>query len=70
MKIIIKTPKGEMDLNYYSDMEYKRINLIMEMIEKQFDVTLSSDCPELRHEILNISNFIKRLPKMINEVGQ
>ena len=68
MNIIIKTPQGEMDLEFYCKKQYKRINLIMKMIEEQFGVSLSTDCPELRHEILDISNFTKRLPSMVNEV--
>ena len=68
MNIIVKTPQGEMELSYYCDMQYKRINLIMKMIEERFGVSLSTDCPELRHEILTISNFTRRLPSMINEV--
>lgn len=70
MDIIVKTPKGEMDLVYYCNMEYKRVNLIMKKIEDHFGVSLITDCPELRHEILDISNFIKRLPSMVNEVTQ
>jgi hypothetical protein len=31
------------------------------MIEKQFNISLH-DYPELRGEILDISNFIKRIP--------
>ena len=68
MNIIVKTPQGEMDLEFYCQKQYKRINLIMKMIEDQFGVSLSTDCPELRHEMLDISNFTKRLPSMINEV--
>lgn len=67
MSILIKTPKGEMTLSYYCDMEYKRINLILKLIEDEFNVDLN-DHQELRHEILNISNFIRRLPSMISEV--
>ena len=68
MNIIVKTPQGEMDLEFYCQKQYKRINLIMKMIEERFEVSLSTDCPELRHEILTISNFTRRLPLMINEV--
>jgi len=68
MPILIKLPKGECDLNYYCEMEYKRINLIMKLIEDEFNVDLNNH-QNLRHEILNISNFIRRLPIMVSEVG-
>lgn len=68
MDVIIKTSKGEMNISYWADMEYKRVNLIMKMIEDNFGVSLATDYPELRHEILDVSNFIRRLPSMINEV--
>jgi hypothetical protein len=38
------------------------------MIESTFSVSLEKDYPEIRHEILDISNFIKRLPERISEV--
>ena len=65
--ILIKTPQGEMNLDFYCDMQYKKINKLMNLIEKEFNVDLNNH-QNLRHEILDISNFIRRLPNMINEV--
>lgn len=64
---IVKTPKGEMTLEYYCNQQYKRINLIMKLIEDEFGVSLITNHPELRHQILDISNYTKRLPQMITE---
>lgn len=66
MEALVKTPKGEMTLQFYCDSQYKRINLIMKLIEDEFGVSLNNH-PELRHYILDLSNFIKRLPQMISE---
>lgn len=66
-EIFIKTPQCELSLEKLCYKEYCKINNLMNMIEKEFNISLH-DYPELRHEILDISNFIKRLPKMISEV--
>jgi len=59
--ILIKTPECEISLKHLCKKEYLRINNLMHMIEKQFNISLH-DYPELRGEILDISNFIKRIP--------
>jgi len=66
-RILIKTPKCEMSLEDLCKKEYLKINNLMHMIEKQFQVSLH-DYPELRGEILDISNFIKRVPNYKREV--
>jgi hypothetical protein len=65
--ILIKTPKCEMSLEHLCKKEYLKINNLMHMIEKQFKVSLH-DYPELRGEILSISNFIKRIPNYEREI--
>jgi hypothetical protein len=66
-KILIKTPIYEINFDELCNKEYVKINNLMNLIEKEFstDMNLHSD---IRHEILDISNFIKRLPTMISEV--
>jgi len=65
--ILIKTPNCEMSLEDLCRKEYLKINNLMHMIEKQFDISLH-DHPELRGEILDISNFIKRIPYLQREI--
>jgi hypothetical protein len=66
--ILIKTPFNcEMTLEKLCYREYCKINNLMNLIENTFNVKLN-DYPELRHEILDISNFIKRLPDLEREV--
>lgn len=66
--IIIKTNQGEMNFDYLCVKEYKRIILIIKLIENEFNVDLNNH-PELRHNILDTANFIKRLPNMVSEIG-
>lgn len=66
--IIIKTPQGsEITFEDLCYREYCKINNLMNIIENQFNISLH-DYPELRHEILDISNFIKRLSTLDLEV--
>lgn len=65
--ILVKTPQYEIDLKDLCQKEYKKINNLMNMIEKEFSTNMNCH-QELRHEILDISNFISRLPDMISEV--
>lgn len=65
--ILVRTPQCELTLEKLCYKEYCKINNLMNMIEKEFGVSLH-DHPELRHEILGISNYIKRIPDMISEV--
>jgi len=66
-RILIKTPNCEITFDDLCKKEYLKINNLMHMIEKQFDISLH-DYPELRGEILDISNFIKRLPYLQREI--
>ena len=59
--ILIKTPNCEMSLIDLCNKEYLKINHIMHMIEKEFNISLH-DYPNLRGRILDISNFIRRIP--------
>lgn len=65
--VLIKTPQKEISLEDLCYKEYCKLNNLMNMIEKEFGVSLHNH-PELRHEILDISNFIKRIPQYISEV--
>lgn len=65
--ILFKTPKCEINFPDLCEKEYKKINHLMNLIEKEFSTDLNAH-QELRHEILDISNFIKRLPSMVSEV--
>ena len=65
--ILIKTPQYEISLEDLCKKEYLKINNLMHMIEKQFKISLH-DYPELRGEILSISNFIKRIPNYEREI--
>jgi len=65
--ILIKTPQCEMSLKDLCNKEYLKINYLMGMIEKEFNISLH-DYPELRGAILDISNFIKRIPDYKKEV--
>lgn len=63
----MRTPNYEIDFTDLCTKEYKKINNLMNLIESEFSTDLNKH-PELRHEILDISNFIKRLPTMVSEV--
>lgn len=65
--ILVKTPQYEVEFSDLCQREYNRINNLLFLIEKEFDVDMNNH-REIRSEILNISNFIKRLPNMISEV--
>ena len=66
-KILVKTHQCEIDFTNLCDKEYQKINGLMNLIEKEFSTDMNNHA-EIRHEILDISNFIKRLPSMISEV--
>jgi len=65
--ILIKTPQCEMSLKDLCNKEYLKINHLMHMIEKEFKISLH-DFPELRGSILDISNFIRRIPELDKDV--
>lgn len=66
-KILIKTPDREISLVDLCTKEYQKINNLMNLIEREFDTDMNMH-PSIRHEILDISNFIRRLPVMVSEV--
>lgn len=65
--ILVRTPTCETDFVDLCNKEYRKINNLMNIIEDEFDTDLNNH-QNLRHEILDISNFIRRLPSMISEV--
>lgn len=65
--IMIKTPQYEIEFSYLCEKEYKKINGLLNDIENEFGVSMSEH-QELRSKILDVSNFIKRLPSMVSEV--
>ena len=67
-KILVKTPQYEITFENLCDKEYQKINNLMNLIEKEFNVDMNN-YQQIRHEILDISNFIKRLPIMVSEVA-
>jgi len=67
-EILVKTPSGcEMSLEDLCKKEYLKINYLMYMIEEEFHISLH-DYPILRGKILDISNFIKRIPNYEKEI--
>ena len=66
-KILIKTPNCEISFENLCKKQYLKINNLMHMIEKEFGISLH-DHPDLRGEILDISNFIKRIPYLQREI--
>jgi hypothetical protein len=65
--VLFKTPQYETDFKTLCENQYKYINGLMGLIEQEFDTSMHEH-PELRHRILDISNFIRRLPSFISEV--
>lgn len=65
-QIVIKTSQGEMDFSYLCNLQFKKVNHLMNLIESEFNTTMDEH-EELRHEILDISGFIKRIPQAISE---
>lgn len=66
-KILFKTPKYEIEFKDLCEKQFLNINGLMGIIESELNTSMHKH-PELRHRILDISNFIKRLPDYINEV--
>jgi hypothetical protein len=66
-KILVKPNEVEMSFEDLCQKEYLKINGLMGMMEEDLNISLH-DYPELRNKILDISNFIKRLPNYINEI--
>jgi len=66
-EILIKSYLGEMSLSFLCDKECRRINAILNMIETEFNTSMSEHL-ELRKYLLDTSNFIQRIPEMISEI--
>ena len=66
-KILIRTPQYEIEFKELCNKECIKINGLLSFIENEFSTEMSQH-QELRHEILDISNFIRRLPTMVSEV--
>lgn len=65
--ILFKTPKCEVEFRDLCKQQYQYINGLMGFIESEFSTSMHKH-PELRHRILDISNFVKRMPDYISEV--
>lgn len=66
-KILFKTPQYEIEFEDLCNRQFKQIVSIMGLIEKEFNTSMHKH-PNLRHKILDISNFINRLPDYLSEV--
>ena len=66
-KILFKTPQYEIEFHDLCLRQYKKINSLLVQIEQEFQTDMNNH-QALRHEILDISNFIKRLADMVSEV--
>ena len=67
--ILVKTPSSEKTFEHCCNQHYKRVNMLLKLIEDEFNTDMNKH-PELRHAILDVSNFIRRLPSMVSEVVQ
>jgi hypothetical protein len=66
--ILLKVPEqGEMDLDLLCELEYKRIIAILGLLETTLNINLNN-YPDIRKNILDTGNFIRRLPNIISEV--
>ncbi len=65
--ILFRTPQYEVDFETLCETQYKYIIELLGLIEQEFNTSMHEH-PELRHKILDISNFIRRLPSFISEV--
>lgn len=65
--ILFKTPQCEIEFRDLCMKQYLHINGLLGFIESEFNTSMHNH-PELRHRILDISNFIKRMPDFVSEV--
>lgn len=66
--VLLQVPiTGEMSLEDVCNKEYKKLRSLLYLLEDEFD-TKMIDHPEIRKFILDSSNFIQRIPKMVSEV--
>lgn len=65
--ILMKPNQTEIMFDDLCEKEYLKLTGLMGMIENEFGVSLH-DYPELRNRILDVSNFIKRMPNYFQEV--
>lgn len=67
-QILLRVPvTGEVELSYACDRECKNLHSLLYVIENELNINLK-DYPNIRKQILDSSNFIKRLPEMIDDV--
>lgn len=69
MKSKIVKAKGETEFVCFCQGQANNINSLLTMIEFEFN-TKMSDHQDIRRKILDISNYIKRLPEIILEEGE
>ena len=66
--IILDIPiTGEAELKFVCDKECKKLYSLLYVIENELNINLK-DYPNIRKEILDSSNFIKRIPNMISDI--
>lgn len=66
--ILLNIPvTGEVELKFACDRECKNLHSLLYLIEKELNISLKN-YPNIRKQILDSSNFIKRLPDMVNEI--
>lgn len=65
--IFVKTPQYEILLEDLCEQQYQKTVNLLALIEKEFDTTMH-DHQKLRSEILNLSNFTRRIPQMVEDV--
>lgn len=66
-EILVKTPQGEMSLQYLCDKECKRVQAVLNMIETEFNTSMMQHL-ELRKFLLDTASFIKSVPNMVSDV--
>lgn len=66
--VLLQIPvTGEMTLEDVCNKECRKLRSLLYLLEDEFDTEMT-DHPEIRKFILDSSNFINRVPKMISEV--
>ncbi len=67
-KVLLQIPvTGEMSLDDVCDKEYRKLRSLLYLLEEEFDTKMIKH-PEIRKFILDSSNFIGRIPKMVSEI--
>lgn len=66
--ILLEIPiSGEMTFEDVCNKECKKLRSLLYLLEEEFDTKMCNH-PEIRKSILDMSNFISRLPEWVSEV--